>query len=63
MFHVQVCLRKQPTFRDATSGVLAKIMTTEKRAQRFNIDGALLPRSDLGSASDGLRQKLLGFTC
>ena len=45
MFHAQVCLRKQQTFRDATSGVCAKIMTTEKRAQRFNIDGALLPRS------------------
>ena len=45
MFHVQVCLRKQPTFRDATGGVLVKTMTTEKRAQRFNIDGALLSRS------------------
>ena len=45
MFHVKVSLRKQPTFRDATTGALAKIMTTEKRAQRFNIDGALPPRT------------------
>ena len=25
MFHVKVSLRKQPTFRDATTGALAKI--------------------------------------
>ena len=38
-------LRKQPTFRDAT---------TEKRTQEFHTDDASL--SDLGSASDWLKQ-------
>ena len=37
-------LKEQPIFRDATTGFPAK-MTSEKRAQKFHTDGALLARS------------------
>ena len=41
-------LRKQPTFRDATTGTPPphpREMTSEKRPQKFHTDDALLPGS------------------
>ena len=36
---------KQPTFGDATAGLISHQMASEKRAQKFRTDPVLLPRS------------------
>ena len=38
-------LRKQPTFRDATTGPRPPQKASEKRSQKFDTDDASLPRS------------------
>jgi len=43
-------LRKQPTFRDSTTGFFSVEMTSEERAQKFHNGDLSLPRS--GGVSD-----------